>query len=968
MKRTLLFLAGFFLLGFSIYAQKGREKAIKEKLENYFINYTTSYTTFKDKCRIEKIQIDAPKRILHIYTNEQFAAQSFDKDKVRLIYDTIGKLLPSSYSKYRIVIYGKSVPIEDLSTDMHPTGATQTERQWGKAVYHGAPWVERQQRPYSVALGMPQRHIAVWASHGRFYKNEKQTWKWQRPYLYCTTEDLFTQTIVIPFLIPMLEKAGAYVFTPRERDWQRNEIIVDNDTPQQNGIYIEKNNKYPWEAYGTGFALRKSVYLDGENPFTDGSTRFAHTVNRKNHASEIRWTPEIPSKGRYAVYVSYSTTPTSVPDAHYVVKHQGVSTIFKVNQQMGGNTWVYLGSFEFDPKDASNNYVSLSNFSNYRGMITADAVRIGGGMGNIARGDSLQETISGMPRFLEGARYSAQWAGMPYSIYSSKNGENDYGDDINVRSHMVNYLAGGSTYLPADSGLHVPLEMTVALHSDAGIAPDSTFIGTLGIYTSNHNEGMLASGVSRLTSRNLCDWVLSQIDKDLTHLYGSWHRRQMYDRNYSETREPQIPSVIIEMLSHQNFRDMRLGHDPYFKFHLARAIYKGILKYSAFMHETKYQIQPLPVTRFYTQIDSDQQQIRLSWTPQNDPLEVSAKAKGYVVYMRKGNGGYDNGTYVKENSMSIHAEKNILYSFKVTAVNEGGESFPTGELTAMIAPETKAKVLIIDGFQRTAGPQVVQTDSTRGFDLTLDPGVPYLCSPGYSGQQLIFNPNHPLQDEIGLSGNELEGKIIAGNTFNHSHTHASAIQAAQHYSFASADRTAIEAQLIDMNEYNIIDLILGLQKNDGYSCVNYPTLTPALCDALKEYTRMQGNVLISGAYIARDQRDKESLDFINNVLKIEAYAPVLIDSLTHITGMNLAFGIYNQLNEQHYAVTHADCLLPSQSAYSTLLFSPQNTSAAIAYPGEKYRSIAMGFPFECITKEEIRNQIMAAFLDFLLAR
>ena len=36
---------------------------------------------------------------------------------------------------------------------------------------------------------------------------------------------------------------------------------------------------------------------------------------------------------------------------------------------------------------------------------------------------------------------------------------------------MTNYLAGGSSYFPADSGLHVPIEMAIALHSDAGIAP-----------------------------------------------------------------------------------------------------------------------------------------------------------------------------------------------------------------------------------------------------------------------------------------------------------------------------------------------------------------------------------------------------------------------------------------------------------------------------------------------------------------
>ena len=42
-----------------------------------------------------------------------------------------------------------------------------------------------------------------------------------------------------PYIIPMLENAGAIVYTPRERDWQRNEVIVDNDIHPQGCIYQE---------------------------------------------------------------------------------------------------------------------------------------------------------------------------------------------------------------------------------------------------------------------------------------------------------------------------------------------------------------------------------------------------------------------------------------------------------------------------------------------------------------------------------------------------------------------------------------------------------------------------------------------------------------------------------------------------------------------------------------------------------
>ena len=62
-------------------------------------------------------------------------------------------------------------------------------------------------------------------------------------------------------------------------------------------------------------------------------------------------------------------------------------------------------------------------------------------------------------------------------------GENDYADDINARSNTLNYLSGGSVFNPKEKGLGVPLEMTLALHSDAGYSKTDEIIGSLGIYT-----------------------------------------------------------------------------------------------------------------------------------------------------------------------------------------------------------------------------------------------------------------------------------------------------------------------------------------------------------------------------------------------------------------------------------------------------------------------------------------------------
>ena len=73
----------------------------------------------------------------------------------------------------------------------------------------------------------------------------------------------------------------------------------------------------------------------------------------------------------------------------------------------------------------------------------------------------------------------------------------------------------------------------------------------------------------------------------MKYSYGDWTRRQVRDRNYSETRLPIVPSSILETLSHQNFGDMRYGQDPNFRFTLARSIYKTILRYITSKHRKR---------------------------------------------------------------------------------------------------------------------------------------------------------------------------------------------------------------------------------------------------------------------------------------------------------------------------------------------------------------------------------------------
>ena len=62
---------------------------------------------------------------------------------------------------------------------------------WEDIEYDDDPWVFNSSRPYFVTAGLQNRHLSLWASHGRYWDAERG-WKWQRPNLFCTNEDLFT--------------------------------------------------------------------------------------------------------------------------------------------------------------------------------------------------------------------------------------------------------------------------------------------------------------------------------------------------------------------------------------------------------------------------------------------------------------------------------------------------------------------------------------------------------------------------------------------------------------------------------------------------------------------------------------------------------------------------------------------------------------------------------------------------------
>lgn len=965
-----------FLIGIIPSFAQDSNEGVRNAVNAYFSVYTAEGYKPSSTMRADSLQVSEERHEITVYANEPFCSQPFTPTVVSRIYADIQRRMPAPYNTYHLSILSpKHQPIEDLVPNMFREGERDESRLWGKTDYDAAPWTLNTSLPYKVTAGLQGRHLFIWPSHGRYFKGATSSWQWQRPYLFCTTEDLLTQSFVYPFLLPMLERAGAIVCSPRERDEQTAEAVVDNDAPSRQGTYSEvQQDGFSWtsSADSTGFAAPRALLTDTVHPFTMGTYRSVTATSRRSQLASASWMPRFPRAGRYAVYVSYASLSNSVPDAHYSIFHRGGRTNVQVNQQMGGGTWVYLGTYDFAEGESTAGRVVLTNQSSHRGVVTADAVRFGGGVGQNERGDA---GTSGLPRFLEAARYYAQWAGIPDTLVNTERGANDYNDDLRVRANMLNYLAAGSPYQPEGKGQHVPFELSLALHTDAGIRRDNSIYGSLAICTTVKSDSITnyPSGLSRSASADLANLLLTNATHDLSRTFScEWTRREMWDRNYAETRMPDVPSALFEMLSHQNFSDMRHAHDPHFKFTMARSIYKTILRYVNYMHGiTSYKVQPLPPHAFSATLSADGSSVRLKWKATTDSLEKTAQPTSYIVYTKVGDEAFDNGLNIgnaTEFSMSVSEGK--IYSFRVAAVNEGGESFPSETLSVFHSKGATKKLLLVNAFTRLSGPAVVETADSLGFDLHRDMGVSYLSTTAFAGRQRNFSREAAGGEgasALGYSGQELMGKRIVGNTFDYPLEHGRSIAACNGaYSFESMSREAFDEGEQKLSQYAAIDYIAGNQADKPYNLVKSKVFTPATRRLLKQYLQKGGALLLSGSYIASDNLASEAeRNFTADVLKFKYDGCALNDSTDFANGLNISFNIFRQPNAEHYPTQEPDAIMPAcNGAFSVFAYGGQQ-GAGVAYKGKDYRTVAMAFPFECICQQSIRNAAMKALLKFL---
>ncbi|MCY1719462.1 fibronectin type III domain-containing protein [Prolixibacteraceae bacterium Z1-6] len=970
------FLTAFFLLHpfFTLFGQD--TDSIRIYLNTRLKSVRSSDIYFGDqnyfntkRVAIDSVYFSSENDTLVLLFNKALAEMPVREAKIGNIKNSIKTLLPENVQSKPIKIVANGVELSDLIPNYYRSFEKQNKNRLTQKVQTERKNVVTPRLPYEISSGLKNSNIAMWNSHGWYYEPKFDRWEWQRARLFTTLEDISPTVFVTEYITPMLENAGANVFNPRERDRQHNMVIVDNNG--SNGKSRFKKPKKRDEKQ-IGFAVGKTPYVS-ENPFELGTSITFKSLNRKENVAT--YIPDIPESGDYSVYVSYGKGEGKVT---YRVYHSGGTTDFEVDQQIGFGTWIYLGNFHFlKGVDKKASKVDLIIPEGSSKKFSADAVRFGGGMGVIER----KGKTGGRARYFEGARYNIQFSGAPDTLVWKLNENDDYKDDYMSRGEWVDWLIG-APFGPAKNrqhpGLRIPIDLALAFHTDAGILSGDEIVGTLGIYSTDRDTSVFADGQSKYASRDLSDLIQTQIVDDINSIYKcDWKRRGMWNSQYSEAYRPQVPSMLLELLSHQNFNDVKYILHPKFRFDVSRAIYKAILRFLATQNGFDYVVQPLPVDHLSSEFVSGNS-VKLSWQPVLDEIEPSAKPNKYMVYQRTGENGFDNGMLVEKPEIAIsNLEKGKVYGFKITAVNAGGESFPSEIVSVGIAENSKGEILIVNGFDRVDGPEIFETDSLSGVWRQLDHGVAYGYDISTTGDQYDFTRKSVWEDDDnpghGASYADLETTIFRGNTFDFSCAHGTGILAAG-YNFTTCSDEAVENGRINLNNYALVDLLYGEEKTSflpGKDTTPYSEIyTDKMLEALEGYTKNGGNILITGAYIGTDiPKDKETVNRVTEILKFKWRTNHAVkNGQFYSTSDDLNFqSEYNtDYNLEQYPVEAPDGIEPKDSSAQTIFrYSENNVSAGVLYKGD-YKVVALGFPYESVKGDNARNKLMNEILKMLM--
>ncbi len=747
--------------------------------------------------------------------------------------------------------------------------------------------------PAAVATSFPRglagKTIYVSAGHGWQWSYVSGMWRPQRGITEGLIEDHNNAEAVGQYLIPYLENAGATVIPVRERDRNTARVIVDND--QGAPAYVETGT------WGPG----------GASGYAGGTYRWASTVAGAPTAT-ASWQIVIPRSGTYALYAWVYPGANRAFDAHYTVSHAGGTSGVWLDQRIRRPTWRYLGTFPFYAGAAT---VTLDNASagGSGAVVIADALRLGGGVFDSLSGIVTDATFPPQRPWGEVATfYYSQWMGLNYDDWEGFN-------DVTARPMFARWNHAGSGEDALYISWHTNGYTGTTRGTESYVHNGDTYSRTLG------SLELQAAVHAELIRDIRAGWDAAWVDRgrrqaDLGEL------RMLWDDDPAN----RMPGVLLEIAFHDNPEDARALKDPRFNQLAARAVYQGIVRY--FEQRDSVDLLTLPEPPTHLRVENlGGGAVRVAWQPSpTDAVGLRGEAAtGYRLYTSTDGFAWGVPVAVAGTSYTLSglSAGQTLY-VRVTATNDGGESFPTEVLGARVGD--RPLLLIVNGFDRLHADEiVVQYDPVEG-------------------------PNARMW-------------VDQMNSRNYVIHHGQAVPAA--YAWNSASNEAVQDGLVSLQDTLLVDWLLGEEAalEDG-------TLNAAERTALTTFLNSGRALLISGAYLAWDLDGMgRAPAFMRETLR----AGYVVSDAGTSTVQPVAGGAFAGLGAfafdaaDAYVVDAPDVLTPLNGATAALSYSGGvGGTAAVQYAEGCRRLLVLGFPFEALPQSS-RSVVMARAVDYLAA-
>jgi MYXO-CTERM domain-containing protein len=753
-------------------------------------------------------------------------------------------------------------------------------------------------RPAGILSGK-----TVYLSPGHGFTWEGGGWNTQRGTTNSIVEDLVSAEAVDQFLAEYLRRMGAYVVTVREGDTNPALVIVDDSAATLAGGASFAAGTDP--GYG---GLPGPVLDDSTNPFATGTAR--RLTTHVEPSGELTYLTPVPTSGYYTVYISYRQAADHAPDAHFVVRHAGGTSSFRVDQRRHGTTWVRLGSFWFDagadPAHAA--IAALDDSASPGTVVSVDAVRLGGGMSPYDRGGGL----SGRPMWEMCSRYFAQLAGAPSSVWET--GGDDHTDDVSTRSRFAawDHEAGeDAVYLAWHTNATGTSEQAHGTESytygpDAPPGPLSHFSGTAG-------------------SLELQAAVHDELVGDLRKVIDpGWVDRGKFTAYFGEvnpSHNDEMPAVLVEVGFHDGVDDAAQIEKPEFRRVASRALAQGIARYFAGKDGVPLTLPPEPPVALTFTAG------HLAWRAAVQDAAAGDTATAYRVYLSADGLAFDDGHAVTSGTsydVAGLAPGQGVYA-RVTATNAGGESLDSITVGSRL-PEAEGQgtMLVVNGFTSLAPEQLIDDD--------------------LSAWRL---------------GTVRRMWLWRMNDFSYVARHGQAIASAGG-AFDSAGADAIDAGDLLRAAYPALDWFRGGQVG--------PLFSAATRDQLASYVADGGRILVSGANVASTLAAGDVADqaFLAGTLHA-VMADDDVDSTRASGGEGSDLDVDLDLADparDAYALRAPDGLAAGADATFAFLTYDASSVAGLDWgtlggPVDQSRGVVLGFPFETIAGAGARAQVMA---------